>query len=135
VSAEPVTASVFIEAEPGKVFEYFTQVEAMTTWLGPYAVLEPTTGGEFTVDIRGTPIRGRYVELQPPTRVVFTWGVAGSEVLPAGSSTVEVVLTGEQGGTRVELTHSGLPEPERPKHVHGWEYFFGQLAEMHSTRS
>ena len=82
MAAEPLTASVHIEAPPERVFEYFTSPEAMVRWMGDYAVLEPTPGGAFDVDINGVPVRGRYLELEPPHRLVISWGHAGSERLP-----------------------------------------------------
>ena len=88
MEAEPVTASVFVEAEPDEVYAYFTEAEAMIRWMGEYAMLDARPDGVFTMDIEGTPVRGRYRELDPPNRVVFTWGFAGSDELPPGSSTV-----------------------------------------------
>jgi uncharacterized protein YndB with AHSA1/START domain len=125
---DPVTASVHIEAERERVFEYFTNPQAMVRWMGDYAVLDPSPGGEFTVDIEGVPVRGRYVEVEPPSRLVISWGHAGSERLPPGASTLEVLLRPVPGGTRVEITHRDLPEPEAGLHRGGWPHFLAQLA-------
>jgi uncharacterized protein YndB with AHSA1/START domain len=131
VAAEPVTASVLVDANPVEVYEYFTGAEAMVRWMGQFARLDPRPRGEFTIDINGSPVRGHYEELEPPHRIVFTWGVAGSDVLPPGASTVEVLLTEEAGGTRVEVIHHGLPEREQAKHAQGWRHFLGRLADRH----
>jgi uncharacterized protein YndB with AHSA1/START domain len=128
VAADPLTASVFVEAEPEEVYEYFTQAEAMVRWMGEYALLDARPDGEFTIDIEGTPVRGRYRELDPPHRVVFTWGFAGSEELPPGSSRVEVLLIGESGGTRVEIVHGGLPPSRASGHAEGWRRYLDRLA-------
>jgi uncharacterized protein YndB with AHSA1/START domain len=125
---DAVRASIVIEAQPEEIYDYFTRSEAMVLWMGQYASLDPRPGGEFAVDVNDAPIRGRYLELEPPNRLVFSWGVAGSDVLPAGSSTVEVCLTEEAAGTRVEIFHSGLPLDERDKHGQGWRHFLGRLA-------
>jgi uncharacterized protein YndB with AHSA1/START domain len=119
---------VLVAAEPAEVYEYFTRPEAMVSWMGQYAELDPRPDGVFAVDIEGAPVRGRYKELDPPGRVVFTWGFAGSDDLPPGASTVEVLLTKEPGGTRVEITHSGLPDRERAKHARSWRHFLDRLA-------
>ena len=47
--------------------------------------------------------------------------------MPAGSTTVEVVLTADGDETVVTLTHRDLPEEERPPHQEGWNHFVGQL--------
>jgi len=100
--AEPVTASVHIDAPPERVYQYFTRPEAIVTWMGEYALLEACPGGRFTVDVKGAPVRGRFLDLDPPHRLVISWGYAGSPELPPGASTVEVRLTPERGGTRVD---------------------------------
>ncbi len=125
--AESYRASVDIDAPPETVFTYFTDPSALVEWMGDYAVLDPTPGGEFTVDINGVPVRGSYASIEPPTRLVITWGHAGSERLPPGSSTVEVTLTATDTGTRVDLEHRDLPEPERAQHAVGWGHFLARL--------
>jgi uncharacterized protein YndB with AHSA1/START domain len=126
--ADPITASVRIEAAPERVFEYFTAPDALVRWMGEYALLDAVPGGEFTVDIRGVPVRGRYLEVEPPRRLVISWGHAGSERLPPGASTLEVRLRAEGGGTEVEIVHRDLPEPEATGHARGWRHFLGRLA-------
>jgi uncharacterized protein YndB with AHSA1/START domain len=74
------------------------------------------------------PVRGRYLEIEPPHRLLISWGHAGSERLPPGASTLEVRLNAVAGGTEVQIVHSDLPEPEASKHAGGWAYFLGRLA-------
>jgi uncharacterized protein YndB with AHSA1/START domain len=128
MAADPFTASVHVEAAPERVFAYFTEPEALVRWMGDYALLDPAPGGEFTVDINGVPVRGRYLEVEPPHRLVISWGHAGSARLPPGTSTVEVRLTPTAGGTDVEIVHRDLPEPEARGHARGWPHFLKRLA-------
>lgn len=121
--------SIDIDAPPEVVFEHLVTVEGMTAWIGQHAELDATPGGVFTVDIDGTPIRGEYLEVDPPHTVVVSWGVLGNELLPAGSSRVEFRLTPIAGGTRLDLTHSDLPLEEVDKHRQGWTHFLAVLAE------
>ena len=58
--------------------------------------------------------------MDPPRRVVFTWGIDGNENLPPGTSTVEVDLVAEGDETVVTLTHRDLPEDFRASHQGGW---------------
>jgi uncharacterized protein YndB with AHSA1/START domain len=127
VAAEPYTASVHIAAGPEHVFDYFTRAEAIVRWMGDYAVLDPRPGGEFTLDINGVPVRGRYLEVEPPRRLLISWGHAGSERLPPGASTLEVTLTPDREGTTVRIVHSDLPEPEARQHAIGWQHFLERL--------
>jgi uncharacterized protein YndB with AHSA1/START domain len=128
MAAEPVGASIHVRAEPERVFAYFTQPEAMVRWMGDYALLDATPGGEFAVDINGVPVRGRYLEVEPPRRLLISWGHAGSEHLPPGASIVEVLLTAVGDGTEVRVVHRGLPEPDAAGHARGWRHFLGRLA-------
>jgi uncharacterized protein YndB with AHSA1/START domain len=128
VAGDTVTASIHIDASPETVYEYFTRAEAMTTWMGQYASLDPTPGGVFAVDIEGTPVRGRYLELDPPNRIVVTWGFPGSDDLPAGASTLEIDLVRDAGGTRVDIVHRGLTAARAERHRAGWRHILDRLA-------
>jgi uncharacterized protein YndB with AHSA1/START domain len=128
MAIEPLTASMHIEASPEQVFEYFVSPEAIVRWMGDYALLEPSPGGAFEVDINGVPVRGRYLEVEPPHRLLISWGHAGSDRLPPGASTVEVRLSPAGGGTRVEIEHRGLPQDMRDAFGRGWPHFVARLA-------
>lgn len=130
---DPITASIHVGAPPERVFDHFVSSTRMTTWLGQWADLEPIVGGRFAVDIEGVAVRGRYLELDPPRRLLISWGHAGSQRLPPGASTLEVLLTPEDDGTRVDIRHRGLPEPERSRYPAGWRHFLTQLA-RHAER-
>ena len=128
VCADRVRATVHIDAPPERVWEYFTRPEALVLWMGEYARLEPEPGGEFTVDVKGAPVRGRFLRLDPPRRLLISWGYAGSDRLGPGASTVEIRLTAEGAGTRVDLEHRDLPPAEQPGHATGWAHYLARLA-------
>jgi uncharacterized protein YndB with AHSA1/START domain len=128
VGAEPVTASVYIDAPPDRVYQFFTRPEALTAWMGESADIDPSPGGRFEVDVKGTPVRGHFLRLDPPHRLVISWGYRDSPHLPPGASTVDVRLTPEGGGTRVELQHRDLPSAEHPGHASGWSHYLARLA-------
>jgi len=121
--------SIDIAAPPRVVFTFLTTEEGMTAWMGQFAELDPRQGGRFAVDISGYPVRGQYLHVEPFSRVVVSWGFAGSDDLPPGASTVEFRLIEIEGGTRVELTHSDLPDSEVPGHAEGWRHFVPRLHE------
>jgi uncharacterized protein YndB with AHSA1/START domain len=125
---EPFEHEVFVAAEPERVFAHFTDARALVRWMGDYAVVDPRPGGEFMVDINGVPVRGRFLEIDPPRRLVVSWGHAGSELLPPGSSSVEVTFEPAGDGTNVRVVHRGLPEFEATAHALGWPHFLARLA-------
>jgi uncharacterized protein YndB with AHSA1/START domain len=72
---------------------------------------------------------GRFVELDPFERIVFTWGWARSPLsaLPPGSTLVTVLLRPVGDGTLVTLTHDSLPQTERDIHAAGWSLYLDRL--------
>jgi len=115
--------SIEIEASPEEVFECLVTPDGMTAWMGQRADLDPCPGGAFDVDIAGSLIRGRYLEVDRPRRVVVSWGVADSAEFPPGASRVSFTLTPTAHGTRHtahESTYStaGYPtswSPDTPR--------------------
>ena len=128
------TASVHIAAPPERVFEYFTRPDAMVRWMGRVARLDPQPGGEFSLDFKEARVRGRYLEVDPPQRLVITWGHEGSDLLPPGASTLEVTFSPQTDGTTVHIVHRDLPEPEMPRHSLGWRHFLPRLANAAAGR-
>jgi uncharacterized protein YndB with AHSA1/START domain len=127
----PVVASVRIAATPDVVFPYFTDPALAVRWIADAAYLDARRGGTFSLDVRGNPARGEYVEVDPPRRVVFTWGIEGRGDFPPGCSIVEVVLQPDGEETIVTLTHRDLPtDDDRRSHQAGWTEFLGILENM-----
>ena len=126
---KPVTKEIFIEASPEDIFPYLVEGARYRKWMGVAVELEARPGGIFRVDPNGRDvILGRFVEVDPPRRVVFTWGweEAGHPV-PAGSTHVEIELERRDGGTLVRLTHRGLGESSRGRHELGWTHYLARL--------
>lgn len=135
--AEPFVVEKRIEARPETVFAFFTEPEKYRRWKGVDAELDPRPGGIYRVRMNErTSVRGSYVEVDPPRRLVFTWGwestvemPAGIGEVPAGSSTVEITFTPDGAGTLLRLVHSGLPtEVAFNVHGFGWGLYLGRLA-------
>jgi uncharacterized protein YndB with AHSA1/START domain len=126
--AESYTTEVDLPAPIEEVFRHLTEPAAMIRWMGQHATLAPVAGGAFEVDINGVPVRGRYVEVDPPRRVVVSWGVAGSADMPPGATEVEFTLTPSQAGTHLKLVHRNLPSDQATIHATGWSHFLLRLA-------
>jgi uncharacterized protein YndB with AHSA1/START domain len=129
--AEPTVAverEVRIDASPETVFAFFTDPDKMTRWKGSSAELDARPGGIYRVDVSDRAVAvGEFVEVDPPRRVVFTWGWIGDDNVPPGSSTVEVTLVPDGEGTIVRLLHRDLPAPAGPLHQDGWDHFLARL--------
>jgi uncharacterized protein YndB with AHSA1/START domain len=121
--------SLHIDADPETVFPYFTDPERYVQWMGTSAELEPEPGGRYRVWMRdGVETVGEFVEVDPPRRVVFTFGWTQGMPVPPGSSTVVVTLEPEAGGTRLVLRHHDLPDDEqRAHHRSGWAMYLDRM--------
>jgi uncharacterized protein YndB with AHSA1/START domain len=118
---------VDLPAPPEEVFRHLTDPAAMIRWMGQHATLKPVPGGAFEVDINGVPVRGRYLEIDPPRRVLVSWGVAGNSDMPPGATEVEFTLTPTAAGTRLRLVHRGLSPGQEEVHAAGWQHFLARL--------
>ena len=79
------TTEIEIDASPELVYRFFTEAELLERWHGVHAETDPRPGGKFLLNVTGQDItRGEFLELDPPKRLVFTWGFQ-----EAGSTTVE----------------------------------------------
>ncbi len=118
-----------IEAPPEIVFSYLTDSRRFTRWMGVGAELDARPGGRFRIDVDGEHIAmGEYQEVDPPRRLVMSWGWEGHPTVPPGSTTVEITLAAERGATLLRLRHFGLPdEGERRQHSAGWTVYTVQL--------
>ena len=127
--ADPVEREIRISARPETIFPFFTDPAKMMRWKGLQVTLDPQPGGIYRVDLNGRDIvRGKYLEIVPYSRVVFTWGWEGlGNPVPPGSSTVEVTLVAEGDGTIVRLRHSGLPAAAIESHAQGWDHYLPRM--------
>ncbi len=121
--------SILIRAAPEVVFAYFIDPGLLARWIGDEAIVDAKPGGRFTLRFGDRRVEGRYVEIEAPNRVVISWGRAGSPTFPPESSLLRVFLSAEEGGTRVDITHSGLPPAEYERHALGWRHYLARLAE------
>jgi uncharacterized protein YndB with AHSA1/START domain len=125
-----VERTISIAASPDTVWEFFVDPEKLTRWKGMTAELDPTPGGIYRCEvIPGHTARGEFVELDPPHRLVFTWGWENESGVPPGTSTIEVELTPEGSGTSLHFVHRDLPGAEAAtSHAHGWDHYLPRLS-------
>jgi uncharacterized protein YndB with AHSA1/START domain len=133
-SSVSVEREVAIAASPETVWEFLVDPAKATRWMGETASFDARPGGEYRVGvIPGHTARGEFVELDPPRRLVFTWGwepgADGPNPVPPGSSTIEIELVPEGEGTLLRFAHRDLPSQETAdSHAHGWDHYLARLA-------
>lgn len=119
--------SIWINAPPKVVFEYFIDAEKMVRWAGVRAELDPTPGGVYRLDmgVAGV-VAGNYVEIEPGR--FLSWTVNPPEGFDAPSSMIEITFSEEADGTRVDVRQTGLTPPFDAMGSRGWDHHLARLS-------
>ncbi len=76
------------------MFAFLSDPEKILRWMGTEAQVEPQPGGLYLVNVTGARVaRGSFREVVPVHRLAYSFGWDGSEVVPPGSSLIEIDLT------------------------------------------
>src|SRR5262245_32402014 len=129
-----VERELTIAASPETVWQFLVDPEKAVLWMGETAALDARPGGEYRVGvIPGHTASGEFVEVDPPHRVVFTWGWEGEGSVPPGSSTIEIELAADGDGTLLRFVHRDLPTTASAEsHGHGWDHYLARFVEAAS---
>jgi len=121
---------VVMEASPATIFPFLTDPAHHVRWMGSEADLDPRAGGDYRVLVQGKhPGVGKFVEVVPNTKVVFTFGWDEPDhPIPAGSTEVEITLVPDGDKTTVRLVHRGLPDDAVSDHTSGWGHYLDRLS-------
>lgn len=121
------TKSIWIDAPPDVVFEYFTDPEKMARWCGRRAELDPVPGGIYRLDMgQWGVVEGEFVRVERPSFVSHTVPSGGTADSPA--SLVEVRISADAGGSRVEIRQTELTSPMDRIAQRGWEHHLARLS-------
>jgi uncharacterized protein YndB with AHSA1/START domain len=129
-----------IAATPERLFELWTDPEELAKWWGPEGFTTPTysmdvrPGGRWHTTMRrpdGTEhvVSGIYRAIEPPKRLVFTWGWDDDAGMRGHETEVTVTFEPAPGGTRMMLVQQTFVDADsRDRHEHGWGSSFVRLA-------
>lgn len=132
------------QASPERIYEAWTNPAILQKWWGPEGVgvpvlkLDVREGGSWTTTMQSDQmgeriVSGRYIALEPPNRLVFTWGWVDNGT--RGHETeVEIVLIKAGSKTTMILTQKVFSDIEnRNNHRFGWTSSFNKLDQMLAT--
>ena len=126
---------VTIAAPAEVVWAHLTTAEGLVRWVGPEATVDPVPGGVLRWTHQdGASVVGRFLELVPHRRVVFSYGWEDGRMgVPPESTVVEIDLDEHDGATTLRLVHRGLPPETVEDHQRGWAWFLGALRDTLSV--
>jgi len=113
--------SIVLPANPETIFNAWLSTEGHTAMTGSPAQVGGNIGGEFTA--WDGYISGKTLELEPSRRIVQAWRTSEFPE-DAPDSKVDILLEEVEGGTKLTLTHSDMPEDQVDSYKQGWEDFY-----------
>jgi uncharacterized protein YndB with AHSA1/START domain len=138
-----IVATVDIGVPPERVFRALTSEEITKWWVRPGVFDTREWSGDVRVGGKwrasgignGNPytLEGEFTEIDPPRKLVHTWGPVGRPMPP---SLVTYTLEPIEGGTRLTLRHSGIVAPAMFENTSvGWETSLESLVELLSAET
>jgi len=132
-----LTIKKHLPVAPEVVFDAWTTPDHMANWLSPMTTasiprLDLRVGGEYQIDMHGDEKiyvhTGRYLEVDRPHRLSFTWFSEGTQ---QKETVVTLEMTPEGNGTLLTLTHERFPnEKSRDEHEMGWTAIMEKLGSV-----
>ena len=110
-----------LEALPERVWEYLTDSELLSQWLGA-GEIEPKLGGKVFLRSGGPVIRGTVQSYDPPRNLSYSWNVLtlGEEAPVTVEAILSFAMTEEGGKTAIVLTHGPVESHFRVATAAGW---------------
>ena len=137
-AAEDTTLEIIrlFDATPTQVFEAWLHREEWQAWIGvegmvcEVPVLEPHIGGKYHINMRLStgqviPVTGVFKSIEPPTRLVFTWGWENDS---HQQSLITLTFRDKAGKTELTLRQEGLGSvANRDDNGRGWNSALNKL--------
>jgi uncharacterized protein YndB with AHSA1/START domain len=139
MATEDIELLRVLPATPERIFRAWMGASEHAEFTGAPAAIDPTEGGDF--EVWDGYITGTTLELRPGQLIVQAWRTTEFPE-DAPDSRLEVSLEAVDGGTRVRIRHSEIPEGQGEAYRQGWgehyldrlqEYFGNQVDEIPVT--
>ncbi|SDG70461.1 SRPBCC family protein [Microbacterium pygmaeum] len=119
-----LTVTRTLAASPARVWRSWTDAAELSTWLWPPSFdttceIDLQAGGRFRISSQnaGMAVGGEYLEIDEPSRLVFTWRWDGEEE----DTLVTVTFEASGSGTVLGVRHERFTSAEScASHEQGW---------------
>jgi uncharacterized protein YndB with AHSA1/START domain len=124
---------ILICARRSTVFRYFTDSKRFADWWGEGSTIDGKPGGMMKIRFpNGILASGKILEIEPPHRIVFTYGFDSGRPIPQDGSRVTITLEERSNGTEVTLFHELSDARVRDEFIQGWRYQLALFANVAS---
>lgn len=140
IERQTLTIRRVLKAPPELVFDVWTQPEHMLRWFSPgetystpFIEVDLRVGGAYRIafidpDGVQSVVGGRYLEIDRPKKLVFTWKWEDHDRYGDYETTVALDFHARDEGTELVMIHKGLPVgPMLEEHTWGWQGTLGRL--------
>jgi len=140
---DPVILEAQFPVSPERLYQAWTDPDDISQWFGAApdsvstAELDTRPGGTWRIRFDSGAsepgwLEGEYVELEPFSRIVFSWrhmqGVNGGEPIASPESRVSITLSGTKRLTTLTLRHEGISSDSARQNVgSAWVSSFERL--------
>lgn len=132
-----------LKAPRARVFKAFIDGWAMAKWSPPHGWVgqvhesDPTVGGRYRMSFRELDtgaehaFGGTYVEIDAPSRLVYTDAFETDAEAMQGTMTTTVTIGGEDGAAELSVVQAGIPAAIPVEMAHaGWTQSLELLAQL-----
>ncbi len=114
-----------------RLYEAWLDGEEHSAFTGGAALVDASVDGAFTA--WDGYISGTTIAMEPPHRIVQRWRT--TEFPPESpDSRLEITFEEVEGGTRITLIHSEIPDGQGQEYEQGWrDYYFKPMAVFFSA--
>ncbi len=88
----------------------------------------PRLGDAFHLDLDGTVVAGRYIEVDPPHRMLIGWDRQGTDKATPTPAFIEITLTPTGDRTTVKVQLSGLSGEDAAFYQQLWARHLDRIA-------
>lgn len=115
---DSIEVSTILPVSPKALYTAWLDSEEHSNFTGAAAEIDPRVGGKYTA--WDGYIEGETLEMVAEERIVQSWR---SSEFPADSanSRLEVIFEEDNGGTKLTIKHSDIPEGDGDKYRDGWD--------------
>ena len=126
------SVSDVIPASSDAIYDAWLSSDEHSAMTGGLAEIDPQVGGRYSA--WDGYIEGETLELEPKRRIVQSWRTSNFTEEHADSQ-IEVVLERADGGTRVTVNHTTVPDTQRGYQDGGWQKsYFDPMREYFAAR-
>lgn len=124
--------TTILQATPAEIYKVWVSSKGHAAMTGSAATVSGRVGGKFSA--WDGYIFGRTLELKPGKRIVQAWRTTEFPD-DAPDSRLEISFEEAKGGTKLTLTHTGMPEDQVADYKQGWEDFYFRPMKEYFTAS